>query len=271
MEEANVPFLKWAGGKRWLIRNGAQLAPVRFNTYIEPFLGSGAVFFSLNPSRSILADVNTELVDTYNAIKTNWKEVESQLRRHERNHDDSYYYKLRDSRPRTNVTRAARFIYLNRTCWNGLYRVNLNGKFNVPRGSKNNVVLDTDDFKKTSDLLQNSQVLSQDFEITLSRARKGDFVYVDPPYTVNHNQNGFLKYNNNIFSWEDQIRLKNAIVRAVRRGAMVTVSNADHDSIHNLYRDIGDPARIERSSVIAGQSEYRKQTTEVLMRLGWDI
>ncbi len=270
IDEPNLPFLKWAGGKRWLVRNNAQVAPARFNTYIEPFLGSGAVFFSLKPSHSILADINSELVNTYDAIKTNWKDVDTRLRQHARCHNDNFYYKLRASKPRTSVGRAARFIYLNRTCWNGLYRVNLNGEFNVPRGSKQNVVLDTDDFKRTSELLHNSKVEHLDFEETLAMAKKGDFVYVDPPYTVNHNQNGFLKYNDDIFSWKDQIRLKNAIVLALKRGAMVTVSNADHESIHALYKDICDPARIERASVIAGQSQHRKRTSEVLFRLGWD-
>lgn len=269
LEEPCLPFLKWAGGKRWLVRNDVQVAPTRFRTYLEPFLGGGAIFFSLKPGHSILADVNPELVNSYNAIKTDWKDVEDRLRRHEKSHDDSFYYKVRDSKPRTSGSRAARFLYLNRTCWNGLYRVNLSGKFNVPRGSKDSVVLETDDFSKTSRILQNAQVLCQDFEDTLAMAKEGDFVYVDPPYTVNHNLNGFLKYNNNIFSWDDQIRLKNAVVRATTRGVMVTVSNADHESIHALYRDVCDPQRIERVSVIAGQSQHRKKTSEVLLRVGW--
>lgn len=271
LEEPCLPFLKWAGGKRWLVRNDVQVAPTHFNTYIEPFLGGGAIFFSLKPRQSILADINSELVNSYNSLKTNWKDVEAQLRQYEKSHDDSFYYTVRESKPRTNVNRAARFLYLNRTCWNGLYRVNLNGKFNVPRGSKDSVVLDTDDFSQTSRVLQNARVLCQDFEETLDMANKGDFVYVDPPYTVNHNLNGFLKYNNDIFSWTDQIRLKQAVVRAVSRGVMVTVSNADHESIHALYEDICDPQRIERASVIAGQSQHRKRTSEVLLRIGWEI
>jgi DNA adenine methylase len=269
LQDPSVPFLKWAGGKRWLVRSSVQIAPESFNNYVEPFLGSGAIFFSLRPKKSLLADINSELVNTYNAIKTDWKQVENRIRQHGLRHDDDYYYKLRRSRPRTSVGLAARFIYLNRTCWNGLYRVNLNGEFNVPRGSKDNVVLDTDDFQRTSGLLQNALVVPQDFETTLAAAQKGDFVYVDPPYTVNHNHNGFLKYNNHIFSWQDQIRLKESIVGALGRGAMVTVSNADHQSIHELYKDICDPYEIERASVIAGQSKHRRKTTEVLLRLGW--
>ena len=269
LAEPCLPFLKWAGGKRWLVRDDVDVAPKRFKTYLEPFLGSGAVFFSLEPKKSILADVNSELVNSYNVIKTNWRSVESHLRKYEKSHDDEFYYKVREAKPRNDVTRAARFLYLNRTCWNGLYRVNLNGKFNVPRGSKDNVVLDTDNFRQTSRVLSNAQVLCQDFEVTLDMAVKGDFVYVDPPYTVNHNQNGFLKYNNNIFSWTDQIRLKQAVVRADDRGAMVTVSNADHGSIHALWKDVCEPQQVQRSSVIAGQSKYRKKTSEVLLRIGW--
>lgn len=271
MEKPCIPFLKWAGGKRWLARSDVQIAPMRFNTYIEPFLGGGAIFFSLKPSQSILADINRELVDSYNAIKTDWKDVENRLRVHKKKHDENYYYLLRDSRPRTPAGRAARFLYLNRTCWNGLYRVNLEGKFNVPRGSKNSVVLDTDNFSQTAAFLQHADIFCQDFEDTLAMAKDGDFVYIDPPYTVNHNQNGFLKYNNEIFSWKDQIRLKNAIVQAVSRGAMVTLSNADHDSIRTLYSDVCNPEQIERASVIAGTSKYRKKTSEVLFRIGWSL
>jgi len=265
-----VPFLKWAGGKKWLVKRGSQVAPPSYKRYIEPFLGGAAVFFSLPGKPYIISDVNPELINCYNAIKTDFKEVEKHLRSHQRKHCDDYYYQVRKSQPRKKCTKAAKFLYLNRTCWNGLYRVNLQGKFNVPRGTKNKVLLDTDNFEKVANRLSKGEILCQDFEQILSLAGEGDFVFIDPPYTVNHNLNGFLKYNEKIFSWADQERLKVAIASAVSRGAMITMTNADHDSIHNLYAGMCKIEKVERRSVIAGKSSHRGVTSEILMRIGWE-
>ena len=138
------PFLKWAGGKRWFVTNHSDLLPQSFNRYIEPFLGSGAVFFHLQPQNALLGDSNKELVDTYRAIKSEWKLVYRYLRAHHTKHSKEYYYQIRKSRPISSASKAARFIYLNRTCWNGLYRVNLSGVFNVPIGTKSTVVFADD-------------------------------------------------------------------------------------------------------------------------------
>ncbi len=264
------PFLKWAGGKRWLVKRGYQIAPSSYKRYIEPFLGGAAVFFSLPEAPYIISDLNPELINCYNAIKADFKKVEKHLRSHQRKHSDNYYYQVRESRPREECIKAARFLYLNRTCWNGLYRVNLQGKFNVPRGTKNKVLLDTDNFEYVAKRLSKGEILCQDFEKTLSLSGEGDFVFIDPPYTANHNLNGFLKYNERIFSWADQERLMEAIASAVGRGAMITMTNADHVSIHKLYAGMGKIEIIERSSVISGKSSYRGVTTETLMRIGWD-
>jgi DNA adenine methylase len=134
--EALTPFLKWAGGKRWLIRRFPSLIPESFNSYFEPFVGSGAVFFSLLPKRGRISDTNLELIQTYKAIKKDPSAVLRALRRHQRNHCNGYYYEIRAARPRALNEIAARTLYLDRTCWNGLYRVNLKGEFNVPRGTK---------------------------------------------------------------------------------------------------------------------------------------
>ncbi|MGR3179399.1 MAG: DNA adenine methylase [Candidatus Anammoxibacter sp.] len=201
------PFLKWAGGKRWLVKRENQIAPPSYKRYIEPFLGGAAVFFSLPEIPYIISDLNPELVNCYNAIKADFREVEKHLRSHQRKHCDDYYYQVRKSQPRKECIKAARFLYLNRTCWNGLYRVNLQGKFNVPRGTKNKVLLDADNFENVAKRLSKGEILCQDFEKTLSLSGEGDFVFIDPPYTVNHNLNGFLKYNEKIFSWADQERL----------------------------------------------------------------
>lgn len=265
------PFLTWAGGKRWLVKKDNQIAPPYYERYIEPFVGGASVFFSLPNSSYMIADSNLELINSYKAIKKNYKEVEKYLRLHQRKHCDEYYYQVRKSQPRQQYTRAARFIYLNRTCWNGLYRVNLNGKFNVPRGTKNNVLLDTDNFEMVAERLKNGTIMCQDFEKTLAIAGDGDFVFIDPPYTVKHNLNGFLKYNEKIFCWEDQERLKEAVSSAVNRGAMVTMTNADHKSIRSLYAGMCKIKKIKRYSAIAAGSSHRGVISEVLMRIGWSI
>lgn len=264
------PFLKWAGGKRWLVKRSKKIVPSHYQRYIEPFVGSGAIFFSLPVSPFIIADANQDLINCYEAVKSNYTKVESLLRLHQRKHCDDYYYKVRQSRPRLLHARAARFIYLNRTCWNGLYRVNLKGEFNVPRGTKNNVLLESDDFERVSERLKSGTILCSDFQDTLAMARDGDFVFIDPPYTVKHNMNGFLKYNEKIFSWEDQERLQKAVASAVNRGAMVTMTNADHESIHNLYSGMCKIEKLKRHSVIAGASINRGVISEVLLRIGWN-
>ena len=263
------PFLRWAGGKRWLVKKENQIAPLQFDTYIEPFLGSAAVFFSISSTNFIISDINAELINCYMAIRNNHEEIEGLLRIHQAKHSKDYYYQIRESQPKTEQTKAARFLYLNRTCFNGLYRVNHQGKFNVPIGSKNNALLDNDNFRSIAEKLKQGTVLHQDFEKTIELAEEGDFIFIDPPYTVNHNLNGFIAYNENIFSWEDQVRLKNSIVSAQSRGAMITLTNADHESIHDLYSGLGNIQRLERNSVIAGKACHRKVTSEIIMRFGW--
>lgn len=261
-----VPFLKWAGGKRWLANQYLDLFPPTYERYIEPFLGGGSVFFALRPQQSILADSNARLIETYIQVRDNPTRVAKLLLRHHRAHSDDYYYSERKrSYPRSAVQRAAQFIYLNRTCWNGLYRVNLKGEFNVPRGTKSSVVLSTDDFEATSEVLRNSDLYAQDFSKTLAHADSGDFVYIDPPYTVKHKYNGFAKYNEKIFSWDDQVRLRDDVVAAIGRGAMVAVSNADHESVAGLYHEVGAHMRISRQSGIAGGASYRGCVDELLI------
>lgn len=264
-----TPLLKWAGGKRWLVQSDNEFIPASFNRYFEPFIGSGAVFFSMLATNAILADINPDLTNLYLALKDDWGKVESALKVHSKNHSDEYYYKIRASRPRTSHTRGARLLYLNRTCWNGLYRVNLKGEFNVPRGTKNSVILDTDDFESVARHLEDCKILCQDFEKTISTASKNDFIFIDPPYTVKHNFNGFVKYNEKIFSWDDQIRLRDAILEAADKGVKITMTNADCSSIHDLYGNSCKMEKLERASVIAGSSRHRGATTEIIMRFGW--
>lgn len=201
------PFLKWAGGKRWFTRRHDELLPKKFNRYIEPFLGSGAVFFALCPREAILADSNSNLIATYRAIKENWNLVRRYLVQHQRLHSRTHYYESRGKLLRSPSARAAQFLYLNRACWNGLYRVNLKGEFNVPIGTKETIVFEDDDFEAIARALKPANLLCSDFESTIALAQGDDFIFVDPPYTINHNANGFLKYNEKIFTWRDQERL----------------------------------------------------------------
>lgn len=263
------PFLKWAGGKRWLLSRGKKIFPDNFNCYLEPFVGGAAAFFSIGERPFVISDINNELVECYSAVRDDHEKVEHFLKIHNRLHCKDYYYQVRASNPRKPHTRAAKFIYLNRTCWNGLYRVNLNGKFNVPIGTKAKVILDTDNFQLIASKLKHGKILCQDFEDTLRLAARGDFAFVDPPYTVKHNHNGFLKYNEKIFSWDDQVRLRDALVECSQRGVLVTATNADHKSIRSLYSGICKIERIKRSSKIAGSSFHRGVTSEVIMRIGW--
>jgi DNA adenine methylase len=259
------PFLKWAGGKRWFAGRFLQLAPSYFDRYIEPFLGSGALFFALRPSRALLADLNPELIEAYIAVQKDWASVVRLLGRYQREHSRKFYYSARSSRPRSLHGRAARFIYLNRTCWNGLYRVNVRGQFNVPVGTKQNVLLESDDFCRASAILQGACLMASDFDSVISQARSGDLIFADPPYVTAHSQNGFLKYNEKLFSWEDQIRLRDALIGAKKRGASIVATNADAPSIRALYEEHFKVLSATRSSVIASDAKKRGRTSELII------
>ncbi|HEV2263555.1 MAG TPA: Dam family site-specific DNA-(adenine-N6)-methyltransferase [Stellaceae bacterium] len=267
-ENAVDPFLKWAGGKRWFIRRHEHLFPKVFNRYIEPFLGGAAVFFSLRPAKPILSDTNASLIGTYQAIRDNWALVWRYLLSHQALHSKEYYYVCRAKKYRSTSAKAAQFIYLNRACWNGLYRVNLRGDFNVPIGTKDTIVFDNDNFETLSDALRSAKLLCCDFERTIDLAKRGDFVFVDPPYTINHNANGFLKYNEKIFSWHDQKRLRSALERARDRGAKILVTNADHRSVRELYAGFGNMVTVPRFSVLSGDASFRKLSTELIVSAG---
>ncbi len=270
-EKPLLPFLKWAGGKRWLATNYKHLLPATFDKYREPFVGGGAIFFALEPSRAILSDSNERLIECYQVMRDQPQKLMTLMRRHQRLHSSRYYYEARSVRPRSPLRRAAQFLYLNRTCWNGLYRVNLDGAFNVPRGTKNTVIFEDEDFEAYSRVLKRAKLNSIDFEEAVDNAGPGDVMFVDPPYTVKHNFNGFAKYNENIFSWNDQIRLRRALDRAASRDVKIVLSNADHESIIELFRGLGKIHRVHRTSLIASESVRRSKVTELLVSVNYDI
>jgi len=266
VEAPCTPFLKWAGGKRWLAKKHLSIFPTQYNRYLEPFLGSAAIFFALRPKTAILADTNAHLVETYATLQLDWSRVVGLLQRHASLHSDTYFYKIRASIPSSMFARAARLIYLNRTCWNGLYRVNTSGRFNVPIGTKDSVLLETDDFEGIGRALEKVTMMTSDFGPVIDLAQKGDLIFADPPYTVKHDNNGFIKYNEQLFSWDDQIRLRDCLLKAKKRGAQIVVTNADNHWIRELYAKDFESIRLERNSVIAGDSKKRGKCAELAFR-----
>lgn len=265
---APSPFLKWAGGKRWLIERHRDLFPEFSGKYIEPFVGGGAVFFHLLPAQALLSDCNADLISCYRQIRDDHAGVLDLLEDHHNRHCEIYYYEVRAKKYQNPTERAAQFLYLNRTCFNGLYRVNRKGEFNVPIGTKTKVFDPDEDFKSIANSLTNVQLRHGDFEGAIDSSLSGDFLFVDPPYTVKHNLNGFLKYNEKIFSWDDQVRLRDAVVRAAGRGVKVLMTNAAHGSIFELYHNIGCIERVSRPSVLAGKRTARGAVEEIALKIG---
>lgn len=259
------PFLKWAGGKRWLARDLSEHFDGFSGTYVEPFLGSGAIFFHFQPESSILSDMNSELITTYLAIRDSHELVRNELQNHANRHSETYYYEIRSEQPSRPHEIAARLIYLNRTCWNGLYRVNRKGQFNVPIGTKDTVIDPSESFSDIAKALSKASIRKNDFEETIDLAKEGDLIFADPPYTVAHNNNGFVKYNETIFSWDDQVRLAEALQRASKRGCRVISTNAAHDDLKALYQDNFHVNEIARHTVISGQNKGRKVTAELFV------
>lgn len=264
------PFLKWAGSKRRLLTQIVPHLPPSYRRYYEPFLGGGSPFFLLCPRHAELSDACGELIETYKAVRDNSTAVLrylSPLRP-----DRDLYYRTRDARSRGRFKRAAEFIYLNKTCWNGLYRVNQQGKFNVPYGRPSgNYVADAANINMCSEALlaPGVSLVSCDFEVALLGAGRGDLVILDPPYATGHSNNGFVDYNEVLFSWHDQERLASLARTLHNRGAHVLVTNADHHSITELYSDF-EQHRIAGHSTISGRSDRRRKKSELLfVGKGW--
>lgn len=257
------PLLKWPGGKRALLDHIIPLLPQSFNRYFEPFAGGAALFFALQPQQAVLADRNSDLIACYTQVRDRPEEVIECMGGMPNTKDD--YYRIRDEMvPASEAERAARFIYLASLSFNGIYRVNLDGKFNVPYGFKAHLQpCDQAAIRAASTALASARLLPQTFGKALSSAAEGDLVYLDPPYTVVHSQNGFLKYNARIFSWEDQKQLAKTANRLAGKGCHVIVSNADHEAIRTLYKDFAVRV-IKRPSVIAASSHHRRTVTECL-------
>lgn len=264
-KEKNVPILlKWPGGKRAILRYLLPFAPTTFRRYYEPFVGSGALFFTLAPINANLSDSNKELTNCYIQVRDHPQTIIEMLANMKNTQED--YYRIRGSSPIDPVEQAARFIYLMTLSFNGLHRVNLQGKFNVPYNHKTHLnPCDREKIVKASIALARASIVNCDFEKAVESATHGDFVYFDPPYAVSTGPRRFVKYNDVVFSWEDQIRLALTARRLASRGCYVLVSNASHPKILELYQDYGFHSHtITRLSVIAAKSKHRGSITEYL-------
>lgn len=261
-KQNDLPLLKWPGGKRSLVKYILPLIPSEYKRYYEPFAGGSALFFTLKPDNAVLADINPELINCYSQVKTHPDAVIYYLKQLKNTEKD--YYKIRNTLPNCDIAKAARLIYLTTLSFNGIYRLNLKGLFNVPYGKKTHVdPCNTNKILTASQMLSNVELRCMDFEETVLDCQKGDLIYFDPPYTVAHGNNGFIKYNSKIFSWEDQIRLVKIAKSLADKGCKVIISNAYHSSIQELYKDFKYIV-IERSSVMAAASKYRRKVSECI-------
>jgi DNA adenine methylase len=232
------PFLKWAGGKSSLLHQFSQIFPMRdvYTRYFEPFLGGAAVFFHLQPHESFLFDLNSDLIEVYRTVRDNVEDLIVELRKH--HNDPDYFYQVRAQIPAQlrDVERAARFIFLNRTCYNGLYRVNRRGQFNVPFGRyKNPTICDEYGLRAASFALNKAHLEVADFEVVLDLARAGDLIYFDPPYEPLSLTSSFTSYTSSGFTKQDQRRLAETFFQLDRRGCLVIMSNSSAPFIYELY------------------------------------
>jgi len=235
-------FVKWAGGKNQLLEQFRNLYPKKIQGYFEPFLGGGAVFFYIkenhSPKSIHLSDTNSELINCYEVVKNNPDALIELLKSHKSKHSKEYYYTIRKQDPNqlSSIEAAARFIYLNKTCFNGLYRVNSEGKFNVPIGKyKNPGILNEKTIREASELLQGVKLNSEPFEKIVSKANKGDFIYLDPPYLPLSKTSSFTGYTKDSFLEKDQKRLAEVFKVLDKKGCLLMLSNSDHPLIRRFY------------------------------------
>jgi DNA adenine methylase len=263
------PFLKWAGGKRRLLAQYENYFPQRIGRYYEPFLGGGAVFFHLYPrlTTATIADANPELINVYDCLKNQVDQVIAQLEQHRQHHSEDHYYQVRNQ-SKTSLTpaqRAARLIYLNRTCYNGLYRENAQGRFNVPMGRyKRPTICNEDLLRAVARSLNQVEVRLAPFQESSASAQPGDFVYFDPPYHPLSATSNFTAYSRYPFGAEQQIALRDVFADLANRGVQVMLSNSDCQFIRQLYADF-ELHTITACRSINSKAQRRGKITEVLV------
>jgi DNA adenine methylase len=267
--EAGVgrPFIKWAGGKRQLLPSLIRHAPPNPSRYFEPFVGGGALFFALRPRRAVLADVNERLIRTYKGVRNNVEEVIQLLRSYP--HSPTFFYGFREKNidDRSDAEVAAWFIYLNKTGFNGLYRVNRDNCFNVPFGryaSPN--ICDEPTLRACSAALAGTQLLVDDFEVVVAKAKRGDFVYFDPPYVPLSTTSSFTSYTSHGFGDAEQIRLRDTARNLKKRGVRVLLSNSSAPSVRKLYADGFDLVRVSATRAVNSKATARGAIVELLIK-----
>ncbi|MEL7368836.1 MAG: DNA adenine methylase [Myxococcota bacterium] len=267
-----APFLKWAGGKTQLLAHILPALPGRMNTYYEPFIGGGAVFFALANARrfrrAVISDANADLVEVYRTVRNRVEDLIDVLHGHAAYATDSdYYYEVRgwDVTDRSPVERAARLIFLNRTCFNGLYRVNKQGRFNVPFGRyKKPRVVNEEGLRSASLALQRATIRQGDFETTTRDAKAGDAVYFDPPYVPLSDSSSFTSYHKSAFGPQEHDRLLDVYLDCMQRGVASVLSNSDCPETRKLYRGLRIKT-VQASRAINSVASKRGRINEVLV------
>jgi DNA adenine methylase len=262
------PFLKWAGGKSQLLPQYQPYFPKKkFNNYFEPFLGGGAVFFHLQPSAATLTDINPELINAYIQVQNHVEELILLLEEHQAQHNQEYYYQIRSAKTAnfTDIQRAARLIYLNKTCFNGLYRENSKGEFNVPLGKyKNPKICHPELLRSVAEILKSATIEEQPFDEVATVAQANDLVYFDPPYYPLSATSNFTAYSRNDFNEADQKRLYEVFVGLAKRNVKVMLSNSDCSFIRDLYSEF-NIYPISATRVINSNAQKRGKVSEVLV------
>ena len=263
-------FVKWAGGKKQLIDQFKPFFPKKINRYFEPFVGGGAVLFHVlknyKPKEVFIFDINEELINTYEIIRDDVENLIEELKKLKQLHNKEHYYEIRAENPKllSPLTRASRFIYLNKTCFNGLYRVNSKGGFNVPIGSyKNPLVCPEEDLREISKLLKNVKIINGSFEECLKFARKEDFVYFDPPYYP-LKKTSFTTYTKNSFLEKEQKELAEVFRKLDRKKCNVMLSNSDSEFIKDLYKEY-PPKFVKATRMINCDASKRGKINEVVV------
>ncbi|MDE1830630.1 MAG: DNA adenine methylase [Thaumarchaeota archaeon] len=271
------PFVKWAGGKRQLLPIITKHVPQKFDRYFEPFLGGGAVFFNLvsqgRDAKWLVSDLNSDLALSYVTIRDRVEELIDALETHSANYFKnpiSYYYKIRESNPKGQIDKVSRLVFLNKTCFNGLYRVNSKGKFNVPLGKYVNPnIVNKENLLAVSATLQSKDISikCQDFEAAIKNASSGDFVYLDPPYQPVSDTANFTSYTNANFGFDDQERLFSKFKTLDKKGVKILLSNSKSDEIVDLFKDFSDGIiEINANRFINSVSKRRTGHIELLIK-----
>jgi DNA adenine methylase len=264
--ESGKPFIKWAGGKRQLLPHLMARSPAAFNRFYEPFVGGGALFFALRPRRATLADVNQRLIRTYKGVRDDVEAVIKRLRALP--HDSQFFYEYRqiDIDARNDADVAAWFIYLNKTGFNGLYRVNRGNRFNVPFGRyAKPMICDETTLRKCSAALAGTELLVADFEVAVGKAKRGDFVYFDPPYVPLSASSSFTSYTSTGFGVEQQARLRDAAARLKRRGVRVLLSNSAAPLVRELYAEGFSLHEVPATRMVNSDASKRSAIIELLI------